>query len=224
MSPSSDIIPFGQQMRGQFLFAPDNININHGSFGTFPRFVRDELLYYQQQAERNPDAFLRYELPDLLDQSRSLLAALVHVPDMDDLVLVPNATTGINTVLRNLSYAPGDKIVYLSTAYGACEKTIDHIIETTPAEAVRLEVNYPLSDDELVSQFSKVLAENTPVKLAMFDTISSLPGARIPFERLVRACRAAGVFSLVDGAHGIGCIHLDLGKLDADFFVSNCHK
>ncbi|KAL1963531.1 hypothetical protein VTN77DRAFT_8112 [Rasamsonia byssochlamydoides] len=216
--------PFGRPMREHFLFEPGNININHGSFGAFPKPVLDVLRSYQRQVEANPDSFLRYEVPGLLDQSRQLLAKLLHVPDVDELVIVPNATTGVNTVLRNLSYAPGDKIVYLSTAYGACEKTIDHITETTPAEAVRIEVAYPMSDDELVTRFSRTLAEHAPVKVAMFDTVSSLPGVRIPFERLVEACRAAGVLSLIDGAHGVGCIPLDLGKLDADFFVSNCHK
>jgi selenocysteine lyase/cysteine desulfurase len=222
MSPGP--VRFGRPMREHFLFHPDNININHGSFGALPKPVLEELRSYQLQVEANPDNFFRYEVPALLDRSRELLAELVHVDDVDELVLVPNATTGVNTVLRNLTYAPGDKIVYLLTAYGACEKTIDHITETTPAEAVRMEVAYPMSDDELVMRFSEMLVKNAPVKVAMFDTVSSLPGVRLPFERLVAACRAAGVLSLVDGAHAIGCIPLDLGTLDADFFVSNCHK
>jgi selenocysteine lyase/cysteine desulfurase len=210
-------------MRDYFLLDPQNINVNHGSFGTFPRPVLDALRFYQNALEANPDKFIRYELPRLLDRSRELLAKMVNV-DPDELALVPNATGGINTVLRNLKYEQGDKIFYLSTAYGACEKAIDHITETTPAESIRIELNYPISDDELVAKFHKTLIENLPVKVAMFDTLSSLPGARIPFERLVEVCRRTGVLSLIDGAHGIGCIPLDLGELDADFFISNCHK
>lgn len=60
--------------------------------------------------------------------------------------------------------------------------------------------------------------------MAVFDTVVSAPGVRLPFERLVGVCRERGVLSLVDGAHGAGCVGMDLGGLDADFWVSNCHK
>lgn len=69
-----------------------------------------------------------------------------------------------------------------------------------------------------------VEASGGTVKLAIFDAIVSMPGVRMPFERLTQACKELGVLSCVDGAHGVGHIELDLGQLDADFFVSNCHK
>ena len=62
------------------------------------------------------------------------------------------------------------------------------------------------------------------MKLAIFDTVVSMPGVRMPFEQLAAACKELGVMSMVDGAHGVGHVELDLGALGADFFVSNCHK
>lgn len=223
----SPLIAFGRPMRqAHWLFESSNANLNHGSFGAFPRPVRDDLRHYQDLMEANPDAFLRYDLPRLVEISRAAIASYVNVP-LDELVLIPNATTGVNTVLRNLKYEQRDRILYFSTLYGACEKTIEHLVETCPGiDSVRVELRYPVSDDALIEQFRVAVEEEREgrIKVAVFDTVTSLPGARMPFERLVEECRKYGILSLVDGAHGIGHLPLDLGRLNADFFVSNCHK
>lgn len=147
---------------------------------------------------------------------------------MDDIVFVTNATTGVNTVLRNLVYKPGDVIVYFSTIYGACEMTVKYLAETTPVEAHAVKCTAPISDDDLTTAFESALkqllaAGKTP-KVAVYDTISSLPGVRVPFARLTALCRAYNVLSCIDGAHSVGQIPLDLAALDPDFYVSNCHK
>ena len=152
---------------------------------------------------------------------------LVNAPTAE-VVFVPNATTGINTVLRNIPFQAGDHILYFATIYGACEKTVNYVTETTPASTVKIPYTYPVEDDWLVSEFQRKVKEvedaGGKVKVAVFDTVVSMPGVRVPFERLVKACRELGVLSCVDGAHGVGHVELDLGALDADFFVSNCHK
>lgn len=182
---------------------------------------------YQDQAEARPDEFIRYTYPKLLDESRAAISEVISAP-VESLVFVPNATTAVNTVLRNLVFKPGDKILYFATIYGGCEKTVLYITETTPAEAVKVEYTYPVSDKWLVEEFKRKVKEEKDkgcnVKIAIFDTVVSMPGLRMPFEQLTEACREMGVLSLVDAAHAVGHIELDLGKLDPDFFVSNCHK
>ncbi|RFU35946.1 hypothetical protein B7463_g410, partial [Scytalidium lignicola] len=226
---STPFATFGRHMRQEYwLFESSNINLNQGSFGAFPRPVRDALRQHQDLMEANPDAFLRYDLPRLLDISRAAIASYVNAP-LNEVVLIPNATTGVNTVLRNLKYEPGDRILYFSTVYGACEKTIEHLVESYPEiDSVRVELRYPVSDDALIEQFRAAVEEERKegrrVKVALFDTVTSLPGVRMPFEQLVEECRNYNILSLVDGAHGIGHLPLDLGRLNADFFVSNCHK
>ncbi|KAI9672558.1 MAG: hypothetical protein M1817_003324 [Caeruleum heppii] len=231
VSPTSGTrTPFGHEMRKHFLFDNDYINLNHGSFGTYPVPLRSALREYQSRAEANPDQFIRYTYPRLLTESRIALAELLRAL-LDEVVLIPNATTGINIVLRNLRFQEGDKILYPWTTYGACTKTVEYICETTPAEGLQIEVKYPIEDDELVEKFRAAMRKTREdsqgkerVKVAMFDTVVSMPGVRVPFERLVQVCRDEGVLSLIDGAHGVGHVDLNLSKLDADFFVSNCHK
>ncbi|KAI9819334.1 MAG: hypothetical protein M1832_004039 [Thelocarpon impressellum] len=218
----------GHAVRAHFLFGEGWVNLNHGSFGAFPSAVMDALRRFQAECELRPDVFIRYTYPAALDRARSALADLVKVP-VDEVVLLQNATTGVNTILRSLVFEPGQKVLYFNTTYGACERTVDYLEETTPVKGLKLELSYPLSDDALVDMFRGAIRQENAtqpgrVKVALLDTVVSMPGVRMPFERMVQVCRGEGVLSLVDGAHGVGHIPLDLAKLDADFFVSNCHK
>lgn len=211
-----------------FSFATNYVPLNHGSFGTFPKSVRDRQRELQDLAEARPDTFLRYTYPELLEKSRTAVAPLLGVP-ADDVVFVPNATTGVNTVLRNLIYQKGDVILHFSTVYGACEKTIDSLCETTPVERACIAINYPAADEDIVRKFNDAVRnlhnEGHRVKVAMFDTVLTFPGVRFPWEALVKACKDLQILSLIDGAHGIGHISLThLGRVDPDFFTSNCYK
>jgi selenocysteine lyase/cysteine desulfurase len=155
------------------------------------------------------------------------MACYLNVP-VGEVVFVKSATVAINTVLRNLAYDPQDMIIYFSTIFDACERTIESVVETTPLKARKIDVSFPTSHEEIVASFLHTIKEakreGFNVRIALFDTISSLPGVRFPFEILTEACRAHGILSCIDGAHGVGHIPLDLGKLGADFFVSMTNK
>lgn len=135
--------------------------------------------------------------------------------------------------MRNLQWEDGDKIVYTSGVYGALEKTIESVLEGLGPIGIKVDLDLPSSQEDIVSRFRAALqkekalckqAGKGTVRLAIFDTIVSMPGLRMPFEEMTRVCREEGVLSMIDGAHGLGHIQIDLAELDPDFFTSNCHK
>lgn len=178
-----------------------------GSFGTHPIPVRTAQNDLQTAAIARPDTFISFTTFPLLAKSRALLSPLLGISP-DELVLIPNATTGVNTVLRNLSFSPSDVIIAFSTIYPACEKTIASIAESQPVELEKVELWYPLEDEEILRLFREkvrsVRERGKNVKLVMCDTVLTFPGARFPWEEVVGTCREEGILSLVDGAHGIG--------------------
>ncbi|MGL5196805.1 MAG: hypothetical protein ACRC8Y_24705, partial [Chroococcales cyanobacterium] len=71
--------------------------LNHGSFGACPFPVLEAQEQVRQQLEQEPVRFFVREFEPLLDQAREQLAQFVGV-DTRDLVFVPNASTGVNSV------------------------------------------------------------------------------------------------------------------------------
>lgn len=221
-------MPFGKPMRdAHFSYAKGYTPLNHGSYGATPVCVRQYQQDLQDETEARPDLFIRKRLPKLLDESRAAIAPLLDVP-VDEVVFVPNATTGVNTVLRNLVFGEGDLISYFSTIYDACEKTVQYICESTPAKSLRVELRLPMEDADILAAFDEAassLVQGSRIKIAIFDTVLTFPGVKMPWEKLVSRCSKHGILSLIDGAHGVGHIDLnDLGSISPDFFTSNCYK
>ncbi|CAO1635773.1 unnamed protein product [Parajaminaea phylloscopi] len=205
------------------------LNMNAGAFGTCPKPVMEVFHSLAIKAEEHVDQFRRRTAPEGFQRIRKRLAQRFNVP-ANTLSLIKNSTTGTNAVLRGIEWQKGDYIVCFGTVYGALDKTIDYIADAHPHKPtkVHIDVIYPATHDEVVSLFKSKLeslkAEGHHVRLATFDAITSQPGVVVPWERLVAVCREAGVLSLVDGAHAMGQVPIDLGAVRPDFFVTNAHK
>ncbi|PYH91206.1 PLP-dependent transferase [Aspergillus ellipticus CBS 707.79] len=227
MSSAPTPTPFGAPMREHFLIGPEYRNLNHGSYGTYPAPIRQTLHSYQTLAESHPDTFIRLTQPAALRTSRHHLSTILNTP-ASNCVLVRNATTGVATILHNIPFTPGDVAIYFSTVYGAVEYGLRSLTERTPLQLREVPYEFPLSHADLVQRFRAAIKtirdEGLNPKIAVFDVVVSVPGVRLPFEELVKVCKEEGVLSLVDGAHGVGMLEIDLGALGVDFLTSNLHK
>jgi isopenicillin-N epimerase len=196
--------------------------LNHGSFGACPDFVIAEQRKWQDLMEQEPVRFFEELMPDLLLKSRKALGAFLSCP-ADDLALVSNATSGVNTVLRSLHFEEGDEILVPNHAYQACRNSIDFVAQRWGAKVVEVAIPFPIEGPQIVIDLMKSAC--TPLtKLVMIDTVTSPTGLRMPFEELTAHFEENGVEVLLDAAHGIGMIPLNLEKLGASYVTSNCHK
>jgi len=88
----------------------------------------------------------------------------------------------------------------------------------------KITLSFPTQPEDIVSLFRRHIEglQRKPgaTVMAIIDGIISVPGARIPWEELVKICRDNGVYSLVDGAHLIGQVPVDVQRADPDFLVS----
>jgi isopenicillin-N epimerase len=212
----------GSPLRQHWNLDPEVSFLNHGSFGACPRTVLEEQGRLRDELETEPVRFLVRELESRLDRALQVLGAFVGA-ETCDLAFVPNATAGVNAVLRSLDFAPGDKILITDHAYGACDAAVRYVARRTGARVVVAHVPFPISSGDEVIQ--AVLEHAGPnVRLAMLDHVTSPTAVVFPIAELVSALAARGIDTLVDGAHAPGMLPLDIAALDAAYYVGNCHK
>src|SRR5262249_8710759 len=130
-----------------WLLEPGLIFLSHGAFGACPKTVLECQAEWRARMERQPLQFLGRELEGHLDSARQTLAAFVGA-DWDDLVFVPNATSGVNTVLRSLSFHEGDELLVTDQEYNACRNALNFAAERSGARVVVANLPFPVRNAE----------------------------------------------------------------------------
>jgi isopenicillin-N epimerase len=203
-------------------FEPGVTYLTHGTYGAAPRPVVEKRVALIRELEANPIAFLTREYEERLDAARREIAAFLRA-DPEGTVAVPNATTGVATVLESLRLRPGDELLTDDHEYNATLNALDAVAERARARVVRVSVPLPIRHPEEVVE--ALLAAVTPrTRLALISHVTSPSGLIFPIQTIVRELDRMGVDTLVDAAHAPGMVPVDVEGLGAAYWTANGHK
>lgn len=147
-----EVPAFGEGIRNAlFLLDEDASFTNYGSFGSIPRPVFDAQVAMLRRVEQHPDAWFRRDFGPLYFSACEAAARFIGA-SKEEVVLVENATTAVNTVLKSVRLGPDDGVMVTSFSYEACSIAARVVCEESGATLHIMEINLPIASKESVVQ------------------------------------------------------------------------
>ena len=209
--------------RAQWRLREGTIYLNHGSFGPPPEPVRAARLRWLQEMDGQPMDFFCRQLEPAWTHAGDALARFVGTGP-GNLVLVENATYGMNILANSLPLAAGDQVVLTDHEYGAVARIWRRACRQTGAEEpVIAELPEQIeSGQQVVEAIFAPVTERT--RLIVVSHITSPTALILPVQAICRTARERGVAVCVDGPHAPAQLLLDIDSLGCDFYTASCHK
>lgn len=202
------------------------VNLNAGTVSPTCRPAAAAAAAWRETAVGDPIRAIFREGPRQMEAARRELATAFRCEALD-LLLVPNASYALNTVLRSFPWQAGDEILVSDQEYAHYWALLRRVEATTGA-AVRT-LRLPLALDaetptpaSIVTTIERAMGPKT--RALFLSHVTSPLGLALPLASICALARARGVTTIIDGAHAAGMVDVDLGALQADFYAANLHK
>jgi len=200
---------YGHILKDSFLLDKNIINFNHGSFGAVAKPIFNEHMKLLLEQENYPEIWFRKTIYNYNDRSREIISKLIN-GNINDIVLVENASSAINSILRSYKFHVNDKIIVFSTIYKMCSDTITRLLTNlTNVTVCEIPIQYPINNEnQLIDSFINFLDNynndnNGIIRMAIFSHISSMPTMIEPIEKLTKIAKSKGIIVIIDGAHAV---------------------
>lgn len=209
----------------EWLIRSDTIYLNHGSFGPPPNYVRQRRRVWIDRLDEQPMDFYDRQLEPELNKTRDDVANFVGT-DTENLVLVENATFGMNVVADSLLTAvlkPDDEVLINNHEYGAVRRIWERACTRVGAKLkiVQLPEQFE-SEQQIVDCLVAGISPKT--RIMIVSHIASASALVMPVEAICKAFRERDVVTVVDGPHAPAQIELNIDSIGCDFYTASCHK
>lgn len=212
---------FWARVRREFLVSDELAYMNSGTLGPMPKPVYYAVVDGYRALASDPGRENRRQA-DAQDELREKLAAFVRA-DPGEVALTRNTTEGMSFIVNGLDLKSGDEVLCSFHEHpGGLEPWK---IKAQRYGVVVRELPFPIptpDPSEILDRFEDAITPRTRVISVSHVTFPT--GCMLPVRELAALARSRGILTLVDGAHAIGMLALDLHGLGVDFYASSPYK
>lgn len=172
------------------------------------------------EEERNP-TYAVYRGPGQLWEAQSALAPFLGV-SAEDLFLRSNITLAMSDFIFALELS--GEFLQTDVEYGAISQIYRARAEQLGCawRQCPIPVGKNVQSSDLVQAVVSAFTPKT--KVLLLSHIVTGTGVLMPVAEIAQEARRRGILVLVDGAHAVGALPLDVQSLGVDFYGGNLHK
>ena len=214
---------FWADIRKQFYLRDDTTYLQGGSVGPSARPTIERTIDLLRLFESDP-LNNRHEglLRPIIETARSKLARFVGA-DPDRLALLPNTTMGINLPAQGLPWERGREILMSDQEYPAVKNLFEYIADRDGLTLHKFPLpTPPETPQDIVDAYAQRITDKTC--LMIFSHVYCTTGLVAPVRALTRLAHDHGAMAIIDGAHALGMVPVNLTEIACDFYVTSCHK
>ena len=213
---------YWDEIRTHYRLKPDYINLESGYYNIIPTPTLEAHLEKIRMVNYEGSYYMRSVQWDNKNAIAARLAGLVNC-DPSELAITRNTTESLDMIISGFPWEPGDEAVYAAQDYGAMQMQFEQVARRRGI--VNKKVNVPLhpeTDEEIVRVYEEAIGPRT--RLLMVCHMINITGQILPIRKICDMAHSKGVEVMVDGAHCVGHIPVDIRELDCDYYGSSLHK
>jgi selenocysteine lyase/cysteine desulfurase len=213
---------FWRRIRIDYALKPDYINLENGYYNIAPIPTIQKFHKHIEQVNYEGSYYMRTVQWDNKKRIASRLADLVGC-NSDELIITRNTTESLDMIIGGYPWEAGDEAVFAVQDYGAMREHFKLVAKRYGVVNKVVSIpNHPKSDEEIVSLYESQFTSKT--KLLMVCHMVNITGQIMPVRKICEMAHKHGVEVMVDGAHCVGHIEVNIHELQCDYYGSSLHK
>ncbi|MFS4494285.1 aminotransferase class V-fold PLP-dependent enzyme [Maribacter sp. 2308TA10-17] len=213
---------FWKRIREDYALKPDYINLENGYYNFAPKPTLDKFIEHVKMVNYEASHYMRTVQWDNKKGVADRLAKLVNC-DADEVIITRNTTESLDLITGGFPWKEGDEAIFAEQDYGAMQEHFKLMAKRYGIVNKRISVpNHPESDEEIVAVYESKITSKT--RLIMVCHMVNITGHILPIRKICDMAHSHGVEVMVDGAHCVGHINVNIKELDCDYYGSSLHK
>lgn len=158
----------------------------------------------------------------IVDETRYLMAELVHADNPNNVIFTPSATVAANEIIFGLDWDEFKTVYVTPFEHNAIVRPLKQIEKIYGVEIKVL----PFDVESHCPNYEKIetMFASNPPDYIFLNQISNVTGTVVPVTEIANLGKLYNALIIVDGSQSVGLLEIDMVKQNIDYLIFAGHK